>query len=81
MLCFVFPYPGGRVILLEKCLNPDGCGPQSATLFDMYLMPHCHGKVRTKQEYTTMFNKCNFSNVNFIQSVASCLYDIIVAHK
>ena len=74
-------FSGGGIILLEKCMSDSKDGPYTAHNWDMMVMAHCAGRLRSGQEYTQLLNKHSFSDVKIHKTEPVCCFDVIYARK
>lgn len=71
--------PGGALILMEKCLNTNKDGPITASVWDMLLLSHCAGRIRSGREYSELLSSVGFKDVKVAKSQDLCTYDVIYA--
>ena len=72
---------GGALMIFEKCMDDDKAGPVMANLWDMMVMSHCAGKLRSEPEYRELLTKHGYGDIQVTKSSNSCLYDVIYAKK
>lgn len=53
---------GGALLICEKLLNDDKCGPLSANLQSLNMLTVTEGRERTLSEYRTLLESCGFAD-------------------
>lgn len=69
--------PGGGVLLVEAMLFENRRGPIMTQLFSLNMLVQTKGRERPPSEYTHMFNKTGFKNIQVCRTGKS--YDAILA--
>uniref|UniRef100_A0A673BFN0 Acetylserotonin O-methyltransferase n=1 Tax=Sphaeramia orbicularis TaxID=375764 RepID=A0A673BFN0_9TELE len=69
--------PGGGVLLVEAMLFENKRGPVMAQIFSLNMLVQTEGRERPPSDYTHMFNKTGFHNVQVCRTGKS--YDAILA--
>ncbi len=68
-------------MLYEKCLNDNKDGPWQAHAWDMMVMTHCAGGLRSGAEYEQLLKEVGFKDVKIVRTQPSCNIDVILAKK
>ncbi|MCX7605506.1 MAG: methyltransferase, partial [Bryobacteraceae bacterium] len=55
--------PGGAVLIAEKILDEDRCGPVSATMQSLNMLVCTEGRDRTESEFRALLEGCGFRHV------------------
>lgn len=55
--------PGGAVLIAEKILDEDRCGPVSTTMQSLNMLVCTEGRERTESEFRTLLESCGFGRV------------------
>jgi acetylserotonin N-methyltransferase len=71
--------PGGALLIAEKIVDRDKCGPLSALLQSLNMLVCTQGKERTLEEYRQLLEGCGFGNVQAVRTGA--YLDAILATK
>ena len=74
-------FPGGGIILMEKCLNDTKDGPISGHVWDLLVMGHCAGRLRSAKEYRELLSSVGFEDIQIAKTQTDCSTDVIYARK
>ena len=68
-------------MLWEQCLNDARDGPWQGHAWDLMVMSHCAGGLRSGKQYTELLEQNGFSDVQIVKTQAACNIDVIIAKK
>ena len=72
---------GGQLLLLDSVLTDDRVSPVASVMWDMLMLAHDHGTVRSGKQFQEMLNAAGFKDIKFALTHGGCSYHLICATK